>query len=62
MSGNPEKELASHGIKLGTLPFLAKPFEGNDLIAIVQHVLEQPVPTLAIKQLARAVNDPAWYG
>ena len=25
MSGNPDKELAGHGIKRGTLPFLAKP-------------------------------------
>ena len=62
MSGNPEKDLASHGIKLGTFPFLAKPFEGHHLIAIVQHVIEQPVPTLATEERPCATNETAWYG
>ncbi|HSA88254.1 MAG TPA: response regulator [Nitrospira sp.] len=62
MSGNPDKELASHGIKRGTLPFLAKPFEGDRLIALVQNVLAQPAPTLAVEQRARAANDTDWFG
>jgi DNA-binding NtrC family response regulator len=62
MSGNPDKELASHGIKRGTLPFLAKPFERDRLIALVQNVLAQPAPTLAVEQRARAANDTEWFG
>ena len=61
MSGNPDKELESHGIKRGTLPFLAKPFERHDLLAIVQHVLAQPAPTLAVEKQPR-VNGTEWYG
>lgn len=62
MSGNPDKELASHGIKRGTLPFLAKPFERDRLIALVQNVLAQPAPILAVEQQACAANDTHWYG
>ncbi len=62
MSGNPEKELASHGIKRGTFPFLAKPFQRDDLIAIVHHVLEQPAPILATERQSGAVHDPEWFG
>lgn len=60
MSGNPDKELASHGIKRGTLPFLAKPFERDRLIALVRNVLAQPAPTLAVEK--RAANDTDWFG
>lgn len=60
MSGNPDKELASHGIKRGTLPFLAKPFERDRLIALVQYVLAQPAPTLAVEK--RTANDTEWFG
>jgi DNA-binding NtrC family response regulator len=62
MSGNPDKELASHGIKRGTLPFVEKPFECNRFIALVKNVLAQPAPTLAVEQRACAVNDTHWYG
>ncbi len=62
MSGNPDKVLASHGIKRGTFPFLAKPFQRDDLLTIVQHVLEQPAPTLAEEQPASAADDPEWFG
>lgn len=61
MSGNPDKELVSHGIKRGTLPFLAKPFERQDLLAIVQHVLAHPAPTMTGEQPPR-VNGTEWYG
>ncbi len=62
MSGNPDKELTSHGIKRGTLPFLEKPFERNRLIALVQNVLAQPAPTLAVENRACAANDTDWFG
>lgn len=62
MSGNPDKELTSHGIKRGTLPFLAKPFGRDRLIALVQNVLAQPAPTLAVEIRARAANDTEWFG
>jgi DNA-binding NtrC family response regulator len=62
MSGNPDKDLASHGIKRGTLPFLAKPFERDRLIALVHTVLAQPAPTLAVENRPRAANDTDWFG
>ncbi len=62
MSGNPDRELASHGITRGTFPFIAKPFKREDLLAIVQHVLEQPAPTLTQEQPASAADDPEWFG
>jgi DNA-binding NtrC family response regulator len=62
MSGNPDKELTSHGIRRGTLPFLAKPFERDRLIALVHNVLAQPAPTLAAESRPRAANDTAWFG
>lgn len=61
MSGNPDKELLSHGIKRGTLPFLAKPFERDHLIALVHQVLAQPAPILAGER-PPCVNGTAWYG
>ena len=62
MSGNPDKDLASHGIKRGTLPFLAKPFERDRLIALVHTVLAQPAPTLAVENRPRAANDTDCFG
>ncbi len=62
MSGNPDKELTSHGIKRGTLPFLAKPFEPERLSALVRNVLAQPAPTLGLEDRPRAANDTDWFG
>ncbi|MGC4097861.1 MAG: hypothetical protein QM706_12160 [Nitrospira sp.] len=62
MSGNPEKELASHGIKLGTFPFLDKPFEIDHLVTAVQQVLAQPAPTLMSEPQSGATNETTWYG
>ncbi len=62
MSGNPDKELGSHGIKRGTLPFLPKPFERDRLIALVKNVLAQPATTLGVETPARAANDAEWFG
>lgn len=62
MSGNPDKELNSHGIRRGTLPFLAKPFERDRLIALVKNVLAQPAPTLAVERRPCAANDTDWFG
>ncbi len=61
MSGNPDKELESHGIKRGTFPFLAKPFDRHDLLAIVHHVLAQLATTLAVEK-PRHVNGTEWFG
>ncbi len=61
MSGNPDKELESHGIKRGTFPFLAKPFERQDLITAVHHVLAQPAPTLAVEKPLH-INGTEWFG
>ncbi len=61
MSGNPDKELASHGIKRGTLPFLQKPFERAALIQLIRDVLQNPPPTLNLNQ-GKAANDVDWFG
>ncbi|MBL8039277.1 MAG: response regulator [Nitrospira sp.] len=62
MSGNPEKDLVSHGIKRGTLPFLAKPFERERLLALVKNVLSQPPMPLGVEPPPRAANDAEWFG
>ena len=62
MSGNPDKDLASHGIKRGTLPFLAKPFEQARVIHLVQDVLAQPTSFMDITRQGKAANDDDWFG
>jgi DNA-binding NtrC family response regulator len=62
MSGNPDKDLANHGIKRGTLPFLAKPFEQDRLIHLVQDVLAQPASLMDISGQAKAANGEEWFG
>lgn len=61
MSGNPDKELASHGIKRGALPFLQKPFERAALLQLIRDVLKNPPPTLNLNQ-GKAANDVDWFG
>src|ERR1041384_4411825 len=46
MSGNIDKELAGYGIRRGNLPFLAKPFDQQALITIVQQKLHTPPPSI----------------
>jgi len=62
MSGNPDKELASHGITRETLPFLAKPFEQDGLITLVREVLANKAPTLDLSDQSKAANDVGWFG
>ena len=61
MSGNPDKELTSHGIKRGSLPFLQKPFEKAALVQLIRDVLQNPPPTLNLNQ-GKAANDVDWFG
>ncbi len=61
MSGNPDKELTSHGIKRGVLPFLQKPFERTALVQLVREVLQNPSPALNPNQ-GKAANDVDWFG
>lgn len=61
MSGNPDKELASHGIKRGSFPFLAKPFERDHLVGLVEHLLRYPAPILTVEPRSRATYDPEWF-
>lgn len=61
MSGNPDKELTSHGIKRGALPFLQKPFEKAALIQLIRDVLQSPPPALNL-HLGKAANDVDWFG
>jgi CheY-like chemotaxis protein len=61
MSGNPDKELTSHGIKRSTLPDLQKPFEKGALIQLIRDVLRNPPPTLNLHQ-GKAANDVDWFG
>lgn len=62
MSGNPDKELLSHGIRRGTLPFIAKPFAADYLISLVQGVLTQPAPLLTPDKQPSADTDSHWFG
>lgn len=62
MSGDPDKDRASHGIKQGTLPFLAKPFEQEYLIRLIHDVLAQPAPALDFAGQRKAANDADWFG
>jgi FixJ family two-component response regulator len=61
MSGNPDKELASHGIRRGSLPFIQKPFEKEALIQQIRNVIQSPPPTLNVNR-AKAANDVDWFG
>lgn len=61
MSGNPDKELTSHGIKRGILPFLQKPFEQAALIQMIRNVLQSPPPALNLNQ-GKTANDVDWFG
>lgn len=62
MSGNPDRELANHGIQRGSLPFLAKPFGKDDLLRVVREVLVQPAPALARRGADHAETDVDWFG
>lgn len=46
MSGNIDKDLAGYGIRRGSLPFLAKPFELKALVTLVRQVLKAPPPSI----------------
>jgi two-component system, cell cycle sensor histidine kinase and response regulator CckA len=46
MSAHPAEVLAQHGLTELNVPFLAKPFTRNELLAKVNEALAQPVPTL----------------
>jgi CheY-like chemotaxis protein len=45
MSGNIDKELEGYGIRKGTLPFIAKPFENHAMVALVRQTLASPPHT-----------------
>mgnify|MGYP003577464011 CR=1 FL=1 len=45
MSGNIEHEVAGYGIRMGSLPFLPKPFDPSALVSLVKSTLEAPAPT-----------------
>lgn len=62
MSGNPDQELASHGIKRGMLPFLAKPFDNATLVKFVREVLANPAPILNGADSAKGKDDVDWFG
>lgn len=60
MSGNPDKQLTSHGINRGTLPFLQKPFTRSALLELIQNVLRNPPPTLNVHRTDVA-NEVDWF-
>ncbi len=62
MSGNPDQELASHGIKRGALPFMKKPFVNAELVAFVRQVLADPAPVLNPSSKGKAAHDVDWFG
>jgi DNA-binding NtrC family response regulator len=46
MSGNIDQDLAGYGIRRTNLPFLPKPFEHHDLVALVRQALHAPPPSV----------------
>ena len=62
MSGNPDQELASHGIKRGTLPFIQKPFVNAELVKFVRDVLASPAPILHQSKPGQSATDVDWFG
>jgi DNA-binding NtrC family response regulator len=60
MSGNPDQELASHGIKRGSLPFMKKPFSLPELVGFVREVLAGPAPVL--NRSKKSGDDIDWFG
>lgn len=62
MSANPDQELTSHGIKRGTLPFVAKPFENAVLVEFVREVLSSPAPTVSGAGPPTGRDDVDWFG
>ena len=62
MSGNPDKELADHGITRGSLPFLPKPFGKDDLVGLIRDVLAQPAPALIRSGADHAGANIDWFG
>jgi len=42
MSGNIDKDLAGYGIRRGTVPFVPKPFEQQELKDTLRHALQGP--------------------
>lgn len=62
MSADPEKELASFGLKHGFLPVLAKPFQRQDLIDLVRNVFTKPAPSLGQPMQGKVANDEEWFG
>lgn len=61
MSGSPSSELRSRGLVRDGLPFLKKPFSGEDLLALVQEVLAGPPATPDPKKTAHSdKGDVEW--
>jgi DNA-binding NtrC family response regulator len=46
ISGNVDQDLAGYGIRRDGLPFLAKPFEAQALVALVRMTLNAPAPSI----------------
>jgi len=62
MSGNLDQELASHGIKRSTLPFLKKPFALAELLTFVKEVLASPAPVMDPSKEGTSPDDVDWFG
>lgn len=62
MSGNPDQELASHGITRGRLPYIQKPFAPEQLVTFVRQVLAAPAPALNPSAKGGTSEDIDWFG
>jgi DNA-binding NtrC family response regulator len=60
MSGNPDQDLASHGIMRSPLPFLKKPFERAALVEFVREVLASPAPSCHGSTAEKSADDVGW--
>lgn len=67
MSGNIDRDLAGYGIRRGNLPFIAKPFGSDALVALVRQTLQtQPPSAESIARLAEDIGiskvGDGWFG
>lgn len=64
MSGNIEKDLVGYGIKIGSVPFIAKPFESQAIVELVHRTLQSPplTPEILLKESTdRPKGSDEWF-
>ena len=64
MSGNIDSDLAGYGIRKGSVPFLAKPFDSAALVSLVENTMKShpPTPESLLKDTAGGAKEgDEWF-